>query len=110
MSEPELLKIALTSPALVSQSQAVGNAHYPFRYRGRVPLKVTMATHVVPDLLEFQKELNIKPTTECLKDNEYYVWVNSYGAVSAILPNGVRLGLKPSEFEVSQWHERVLTA
>lgn len=99
-----LLAASLTSPALQWQSDRGGRMDYPARFRGRVPLKVVVAKNVTPDLMEFKKELRIKDDTICLKDNEYYVWVNSYGAVSAILPNGERLGLLPSEFDVTEWH------
>ena len=99
-----MLAAALTSPALKWQSDRGGRFDYPANFRGRVPLKVKVAKNVTPDLMEFKKELGIKDDTICLKDNEYYVWVNSYGAVSAILPNGERLGLLPSEFDVTEWH------
>ena len=99
-----MLAAALTSPALKWQSDRGGRFDYPARFRGRVPLKVVVAKNVTPDLMEFKKELGIKDDTICLKDNEYYVWVNSYGAVSAILTNGERLGLLPSEFDVTEWH------
>lgn len=100
----QMLSAALTSPALKWQSDRGGSFDYPANFRGRVPLKVKVAKNVTPDLMEFRKELGIKDDTICLKDNEYYVWVNSYGAVSAILPNGERLGLLPSEFDVTEWH------
>lgn len=92
------MKDFLTSPALQWQSE-----YYPARYRGRVPLKVRVAKDVPPDLTEFNKELKC---LICFKDNEYYVRVNSHGAVSAILPNGERLGLRPSEFDVIEWHSK----
>ena len=99
-----MLAAALTSPALKWQSDSGGRNDYPAKYRGRVPLKVVVAKNVTPDLPMFHKILGVKEDTVCLKDNEYYVWVNSYGAVSAILPNGERLGLLPSEFDVTEWH------
>ena len=99
-----MLAAALTSPALKWQSDRGGRMNYPANFRGKVPLKVKVAKNVTPDLPFFGKELGIKVDTICLKDNEYYVWVNSYGAVSAILPNGERLGLIPSEFDVTEWH------
>jgi len=99
-----MLAAALTSPALKWQSDRPGRAAYPANYRGKVPLKVMLAKTVTPDLMEFKKELGIKEDTLALKDNEYFVWVNSYGAVSAILPNGEKLGLLPSEFNVTEWH------
>lgn len=90
-----------TSPALAWRSDRLGNAHYPHNWFDKVPLKVRMATTVTPDLPD------LIPTPEgtiALSKNEYFVWVNSYGAVSAILPNGQKLGLKPSEFVVTEWH------
>jgi len=101
-----MLAAALLSPALEWQSDRGGRFDYPANFRGRVPLKVKVAKKVEPDLPWLKKELGVKDDTVCLKDNEYYVWVNSYGAVSAILPNGERLGLLPSEFDVIEWHER----
>ena len=35
----------------------------------------------------------------------YECWVNQNGAVSAIVRGGERLGVKPDEFEVVDWHE-----
>ena len=104
LTHEQMLAAALTSPALKWQSDRGGRMDYPAKYRGRVPLKVVVAKNVTPDLMVFKEELGIKDDTICLKDKEYYVWVNSYGAVSAILPNGERLGLLPSEFDVTEWH------
>jgi hypothetical protein len=102
--QSSLLSIALTSPALEWQSDRGGRNNYPANYRGRVPLKVRVAKKVEPDLPWLKKTLGVKEDTVCLKDHEYYVWVNSYGAVSAILPGGEKLGLLPSEFDVIEWH------
>ena len=99
-----LLTAALTSPALEWQSNRGGRNNYPANFRGKVPLKVKVAKKVEPDFAWLKKDLGEKEGTVCQKDNEYYVWVNSYGAVSAILPNGERLGLLPSEFDVTEWH------
>lgn len=99
-----MLAAVLTSPALKWQSDRGGRMNYPANFRGRVPLKVKVAKNVTPDLMEFKKAFVFKGDTICLKDNEYYVWVNSYGAVFGILPNGERLGLLPSEFDVTEWH------
>lgn len=106
IAENQLLSVALTSPALEWQSNKGGRNAYPANYRGRVPLKVRVAKKVTPDLPFLHKDLGVKNDTVCEKDNEYYVWVNSYGAVSAILPNGEKLGLLPSEFDVVEWHEK----
>ena len=99
-----MLVAALNSPALNWQSDRGGKMNYPANFRGRVPLKVKVAKNVTPDLPMFSNILGIQKDDICLKDNEYYVWVNSYGAVSAILPNGKKLGLLPSEFDVTEWH------
>ena len=107
-TEKELLEIAMESPALKWQSDRGGRSNYPANYRGRVPLKVKVAKNVVPDLPHFHKLLKVKDDTVCVKDNEYYVWVNSYGAVTAILPNGEKLGLLPSEFDVIEWHNQLI--
>ncbi|WP_323157842.1 hypothetical protein [Pseudomonas fulva] len=34
----------------------------------------------------------------------YRVWTNSHGAVTAVMKDGTRLGLRPAEFEVDTWH------
>jgi hypothetical protein len=105
LTDEQMYEVALTSPALKWQSNRKGRSAYPANYRGKVPLKVKLAKTVKPDLMEFAPILGITKDTIALKDNEYYVWVNSYGAVSAILKNGKHLGLIPSEFDVVAWHE-----
>lgn len=93
------LEIALTSPALTAQSNASGRDAYPANFKGKVPLKVKVAKTVMPDL-----PFLAKSTTVCKLNEEYHVWVNSQGAVSAIFPDGEKLGLLPSEFDVTEWH------
>lgn len=100
LTDQQMRDEALTSPALKWMSNKKGSFAYPANFRGRVPLKVTLAKTVTPDL----PFLGVKEGTVALKDKEYYVWVNSYGAVSAILKNGKKLGLRPSEFDVTEWH------
>ena len=107
MKLEEILEITLTSPALKWQSDKGGRFDYPANFRGRVPLKVKTAKKVLPDI-PMLKAIS-KPGTECLKNGEYYVWVNSYGAVTALLQNGERLGLLPSEFDVIEWHNPLNT-
>ncbi|MCE5976675.1 hypothetical protein LVS58_07020 [Pseudomonas sp. JR33AA] len=34
----------------------------------------------------------------------YPVWTNSHGAVTAVMEDGTRLGLRPAEFEIESWH------
>lgn len=97
MTNEDLLKIAKTSPALTWKSDKKGAFAYPPNFRGRVPLMVKVLSDSQSDIPT--KDISVQ------KDKRYYVWVNSYGAVSAILPNGEQLGLKPSEFEVIEWHQ-----
>lgn len=92
---------ANSSPALQWRCDRTGKAHYPYNWFDKVPLKVRMATTVESDLKEF---IPVPEGTVALAHGEYYVWVNSYGAVSAILSNGQKLGLVPKEFVVTEWH------
>ncbi len=108
MTKEELIKIAQDSPALTIKSTRKGSFAYPFG--NKVPLRVKTTQPVRSDI----------PTTvgspndlSCDAGGEYYVWVNSYGAVSAILENGEQLGLKPEEFDIIEWHslpERFIVA
>ena len=82
------------SPALISRSD-----DYPASWRGRVPKRVRMAKTVTPDFPGMGALVAIQ-------DQEYDVWVNSHGAVAAIVDvRGKTLGLRPYEFEVIEWHE-----
>jgi hypothetical protein len=92
---------AKTSPALTWRSDKPGRSHYPHKWFDKIPLKVKMATTVTPDIPEIMIP---KKDTIALEHNEYFVWVNSYGAVSSILANSEKLGLLPSEFVVTEWH------
>ena len=80
------------SPALTEQSE-----HYPASWGGKVPLRVRMEVTVISEI----------PGEQCsaVVGREYDAWVNSYGALSAILEDGEMLGLKPHEFTVTAWHE-----
>ena len=86
---------SLSSPALKHQSEI-----YPPRYRGRVPWKIKMACTVRPDLEWLCKTHG----TVAVMDEIYECWVNMHGAVAAICPNGEKLGIKPAEFDVVEWH------
>lgn len=103
MTENEILLIALESPALKWKSDRKPPFTYPAYFNGKTPLKVRMNTTVTSDLPMFFPDA---ADLLCVQGNEYHCWVNSYGAVSAILPNGKQLGLKPGEFEVIEWHEK----
>ena len=95
-----MLAEALSSPALSFQSDS-----YPANYREKVPLKVRMACNVFPDIPFLTGIVGAKSQIVCLENNEYFVWVNSHGAVTAILENDKKLGLKRSEFDIIQWHQ-----
>ncbi len=104
MTKEELIKKAQESPALTIKSKLA----YPFG--DKVPLMVKVKVSVVSDL---PTALASKVSPVCLAGMRYYVWVNSYGAVSAILENGEMLGLKLGEFEIIEWHplpERFIVA
>ncbi len=86
-----------TSPALRYQGEK-----YPANYRGRVPSKIKMAKTVYPDYPDPRQ-----PAGTMLElDQVYDCWVNSYGAVSGICTNGEKLGVKPGEFDVVEWHPK----
>ena len=100
------LEYALSSPALKSQAgEECGRGAYPANYFGKVPLRVRLAKTVKPDLMAYKSILDIKDDDVAIKDSECYVYVNSHGAVIAMLPNGRTLGLLPSEFVVVEWHK-----
>lgn len=84
-------------PALHFQSE-----DYPKRFSRKVPKRVRMETTVFPDfpicLLENYRGMVAK------RGEEYPCCTNSHGAVSAVLPDGRELGLKPDEFIVIEWY------
>ena len=87
-----------SSPALTHQSKL-----YPANYRGRVPRKIKMAKTLYPDEIE---GISLgKPGTMLELNMVYECWVNSHGAVAGYCDNGEKLGVKPGEFDVVEWHE-----
>jgi hypothetical protein len=74
--------------------------HYPKHWQGKVPKRVRMLQNVTVDL-----PFMASPSCEVIEGCEYEVSVNTHGAVSAITQNGKLPGLKPSEFEVIEWHK-----
>ena len=80
-------------PALNYQSE-----HYPPSWKGKVPKRIKMAITVHADF-------PFKEIPPAIKDRIYEAWVNSHGAVAAIMTNGTKLGIKPYEFEIIEWHE-----
>jgi len=77
--------------------------HYPERYNGKVPKKVRMVDTVHSDLPILSFEIGEEPLIAII-GMEYYVTVNCHGAVTALLSDMEKLGLKPSEFEVIEFH------
>lgn len=97
---------AFESPALKYRAKDSRNPtfDYPSYFNDKVPLKVRMKITVKPD---YPFALCKPEGTICEHGKEYYVWVNSYGEVTAILSNGELFGLRPNEFEVIEWHENI---
>ena len=71
---------------------------YPAVFDGRIPKRIQMTKTVRADL----------PGSNCpaaLRGEQYACWVNQHGAVAACVGKHHRLGLKPEEFFVVEWHE-----
>lgn len=94
MSEVAAIKTPEASPALTIQN--VG--YYPPHWKKKVPKRVRATRNV-------RSELPFGERTYARREIEYDVYVNSNGAVCAILPDGELLGLKPDEFKVVDWHD-----
>lgn len=92
---PEVRAVLLSVSALKDQHKL-----YPAKYNGKVPLKVKMNFDVKSDL----PGLMGRAVITAYGGQEYFVWVNQLGAVSALLPGLEQLGLKPNEFEVVEYH------
>ncbi|WP_367237231.1 hypothetical protein VXM67_17035 [Pseudomonas sp. Rh2] len=85
-------------PALHKRSSS-----YPFG--DRVPRTVRMLKTVTADPMPGIGLAYIKGDAPVAKAGQTYpVWTNSHGAVTAIMEDGTRLGLRPAEFEVDTWH------
>lgn len=79
--------------------------NYPKKYEGRVPLKIRMLKTVTSDIPFFFTEAKMR-APDAIEGQEYYVHVNSHGAVTVIFENGTTLGVRPKEFEVIEWHKQ----
>ncbi|WP_323115424.1 hypothetical protein [Pseudomonas guariconensis] len=76
---------------------------YPFG--DRVPRTVRMLKTVTADPMPGIGLAYIKGDAPVAKEGQTYpVWTNSHGAVTAVMEDGARLGLRPAEFEVDSWH------
>lgn len=86
-------------PALHKRSSC-----YPFG--DRVPRTVRMLKTVTADPMPGIGLAYIKGDAPVAKAGQIYpVWTNSHGAVTAVMEDGTRLGLRPEEFEVESWRQ-----
>lgn len=90
------------SPALEKRSEL-----YPASWHDRVPKRIRMAKTVRSDVPVFLKGHSSFPDITAHNGIEYDCWVNSHGAVVAILDDEM-LGVKPYEFEVIEWHDEIV--
>lgn len=96
----EQYEAVMSSPALKEQSE-----YYPAHWKGMVPLRVGMLRTVLSEL-----PLCLGPLLKAKAEETFPVWVNSHGAVSAVFSDGQRLGLKPMEFVVIEFHGKEVAA
>ena len=95
----EIIAKTKQSPALTEQWDSEDEFAYPKVWGGKVPFKIKATMTIRPDM-----PFLAKAGTIVHQGQEYYVWVNKHGAISAILGNGEQLGLKPDECEVIEYH------
>lgn len=88
------LAAVMSSPAFTERSE-----HYPEHWKGQVPTVVGMLKTVRSELPPC-----MGPVLVAAAEDIFPVWVNSHGAVSAVFPDGSRLGLKPMEFVVIKFY------
>lgn len=89
----------LDCPALHKRSEA-----YPFGTR--VPISVRMLKTITADPMPaifFEMSKGGVPPV-ALISQILPAWTNSHGAVAVVFPDGEKLGVKPDEFEVANWH------
>ncbi|WP_282366529.1 DUF4406 domain-containing protein [Pseudomonas sp. PS02290] len=88
-------------PALHSRSDG-----YPFG--NRVPRTVRMVKTVTADPMPVLGYSYIKGAVPTAVISQTFpAWTNKHGAVSAVMPDGQKLGLKCGEFEVASWHDEI---
>lgn len=77
---------------------------YPFG--NQVPKRVRMTRTVMSDFLP-GTTINVAdgPPLVAVNSQTFDAWTNSYGAVAVYMPDGRKLGVKPDEFEVVEWHD-----
>lgn len=77
---------------------------YPFD--SRVPKRVRMTQTVTSDFLPGTTiSVADGDPLVALNSQTFPAWTNSYGAVAVHMPDGRKLGVKPGEFEVVEWHQ-----
>lgn len=82
---------------------------YPFGHR--VPRTVRMLRTTTADPMPIIGFGYIKgEVPRAPQGQEFPAWTNSLGAVSAVMPDGSKLGLRPNEFEVATWFPRAYLA
>ena len=92
------IEIRIDCPAIHNRSSS-----YPFGER--VPRTVRTLKPVTADPMPGIGLAYIKGDPPVAKLGQTYpVWTNSYAAVTAVMEDGTRLGLRPEEFEVDSWH------
>lgn len=90
---------AVDCPARHSQSE-----DYPARFMGRVPKTIRMRRTIQPD--EPMRSLSAAWRGVIAEHGMLYpAHTNSHGAVSAVMDNGQKLGVKPDEFEITEWYD-----
>lgn len=77
---------------------------YPFG--DRVPKRVRMLCTVTSDFLPGTMiSVAVGDPLVAVNQQTFPAWTNSYGAVAVHMPDGRKLGVKPDEFEVVDWHQ-----
>lgn len=96
---PTAVRPIIDCPALHTRGKG-----YPFG--DRVPRRIRMRKTVAGDpmpILGFALANGRAPQV-AVNGMELDAWTNSWGAVCAVFPDGEKLGVKPDEFEVIEWH------
>lgn len=76
---------------------------YPFG--DRVPKRVRMTKTVTSDFIPGTTINGGDDPLVAINATTFAAWTNSYGAVAVHTPDGRKLGVKPDEFEVVEWHQ-----
>jgi len=99
MTQEQIINKSQSSPALTKQVKS----QYPAKFKGRIPLRIMITKTIIPE----NAHLTDDHVGILAGGEEYYVWVNNYGYVYAIMPNGKQVRLKPDEYDVIEWHKQI---